>query len=202
MIEFIDNAWVVSLSCILVGFAVTPLLQRAGDYIRSRRGPLTGTYIAFAGSGDPQHFTVEVINCRQTGKGLSGTIIGRADLTLDNQGIHIRQFSVPIIYKFIGRVLERQVQAIYWVPEKGSQNGGVIVLEPDANGLVFNGFWGGTGEYAWTGRTLIMDGRYIWFRDRDDIIKTMNDDDFIHYVGQIAGRPGLIPRPVPDPESD
>jgi hypothetical protein len=194
MINFINNNWVVSLLSILVGFAVTPLLQQAGDYIQSRRGPLTGTYVGFAGSSDPSHFEVELIKCRQVRKKLSGKIVGLASLTRYGQEVGIERDLALTTYQFVGRMLERQVQIIYWIPEKGSQNGGVIVLEPDANGLVFKGFWSGTGSYWPTNETLIMGSRYIWFRDRDGVINSLGEgDDFIGYIRQIAKRPGLFP---------
>jgi hypothetical protein len=194
VIDFINNNWVVSLLSILVGCAVTPLLQQVGDYIQSRRGPLTGTYVGFAGSSGLSHFDVEVIKCRQVGKKLSGKIVGLASLDLlRNQEVRIGRHLSPTIHQFAGRVLERQVQIIYWIPERGSQNGGVIVLEPDANGLVFEGFWSGTGAYSLTGKTLIMDSRYIWFRDRDGVINSSGEEsNLIGYIRQIVKIPGLL----------
>lgn len=193
MINFLNNNWVVSLLSILVGFSVTPLLQQTGNYIQGRRGPLTGTYIGFAGSTDLNHFDVELIRCRQVGNKISGKILGFASVDLDDEEVSIERNLPPTAYKFDGRVLGRQIQATYFVPERGSQNGGVIVLEPDANGLVFKGAWSGTGHGWPVYTTSIMRSRYIWFRDRDGVIEKLNEVDIpVDYIRQVANFPGLL----------
>jgi hypothetical protein len=178
MISFINNIWIVSLVCFLLGFAVTPALQRLVAYIQSRNGMFTGKYFAFTGDRGASLIEVETVKFRQVGDKVSGKIARWGSLSLDAHGeIAAEQTLEPLVYYFSGRTLGRQVQVNYWKPERESQNGGVIVLEPDADGSVFEGIWGGTGVDLKEGKNLLTGADCVWVRDRGNDLQGNRSND-------------------------
>ena len=89
MNDFVNNAWFISLTSILITFIATPWLYQASDWIRSRRGALTGAYLALSDNGDSSSLNAELIHCRHIGQKLKGNISGKALLRLDADGIII-----------------------------------------------------------------------------------------------------------------
>lgn len=167
MNNFINNNWVISLVSILIAFAVTPLLQRISDWIRSRRGDLTGTYLALTQTYDKYHLLAEVVHCRHIGDLLKGTITARAEFSLDHNG----EIEPPVVtttgtYNFVGRVRDRQILLNYWSTAKASQNAGTMTMILDSNGLVFRGLWCGTATDE-----QVSSNSCLWIRDTSNSIK-------------------------------
>lgn len=167
MTSFINNNWIVSLVSILVAFAATPLLQRVSEWIRSRRGNLTGTYLALTQTYDKYHLLAEVVECRHIGDLLKGTISVRAEFSLNRNG-EIEPSVVPaaLTYRFVGRMRGRQVLLNYWSTAKASQNGGTMTMMLGSNGLVFRGLWCGTATDE-----QVRSNPCLWIRDTSNSIK-------------------------------
>ena len=158
----LENTWVVSLASIIITFAVTPVLQRSSEWVRSRRGALTGTYLALSESGNPASLRAEIIKCRNIGEHLAGTITARADFTLSRKGDIEAVVSASGRYSFTGRMLARQILLNYWSPAKASQNGGTMTMTLDANATAFRGIWCGTATNGG-----VTSGRCMWIKNSD-----------------------------------
>lgn len=100
MESLIYNGWVISVVSILITFAVTPLLQRASDWVRSRRGPLTAKYLAISESGDSSTLRAEMVQLRHVGEEVKGVIVARAELILHKSGEISVAREVPGLYEF------------------------------------------------------------------------------------------------------
>jgi len=146
MHDLINNAWFISIASILITLAVTPALQGVSDWVRSRRGGLTGTYLALSQTGGPESLLAEIVQCQHVGDALKGTITARAEFALGSDGTVKNSTSTAGEYEFAGRLRSRQLQLSYWSPAKASQNGGTMTMVLDASGTIFRGVWSGTAE--------------------------------------------------------
>ena len=133
----VNNAWFISLTSIVITFIVTPWLYQASDWIRSRRGVLTGTYLALSDNGGSSSLNAELIQCRHIGQKLKGSISGKALIGLDAGGRFTSTTPVESEFKFVGRMQSRQALINYWGSEKAAQNGGTLTMGLDANGSIF-----------------------------------------------------------------
>jgi hypothetical protein len=169
MNDFLNNAWFISLTSILITFIATPWLYQASDWIRSRRGALTGTYLALSDNGDPSSLNAELIHCRHIGQKLKGSISGRALIRLDTDGGIISIRPIESTWEFVGRMPARQALINYWSEERTAQNGGTITMGLDANGRIFRGIWCGTAT-----NEQVISGQCMWIRIANTI--SLNTD--------------------------
>jgi hypothetical protein len=174
MNNFINNGWVISLVSIFVAFAVTPLLQQISEWIRSRHGALTGTYLAFTQLYNKSNLLAEVVHCRHIGQRLKGNITARAKFSLDREGEIETWASAEATYGFVGRIHDRQALISYWGTSKASQNGGTMTMVLDANGLVFRGLWCGMATDE-----RVMSSPCMWIKDTNNRIKDASENK--HY---------------------
>jgi hypothetical protein len=176
----IGNSWVVSLTSILITFAVTPGLQRAVDWMRSRRGALTGIYLALSQSGGPAMLRVETIRCHQIGYRLKGRIITRLDLALDSER-EGKAVTLPTgQYKFSGTMHDRQVLLNYWSSSKASQNGGTMTMMLDPNGVAFHGIWCGTATNG-----EVISGPCMWIKGPTKTMRAMSNNQLARMADSI-----------------
>jgi hypothetical protein len=178
VISVINNGWLVSLASIVITVAVTPTLQRASDWVRSRRGALTGTYLALSQVGSPESLIAEIIRCRHVGDRLKGTIQARAEYEISRAEI-VSLAEVKGTYRFTGRVRSRQVLLNYWSPDRASQNGGTMTMAIEADGLTFLGIWCGT---ATTGQ--VTSGQCTWIKCTDTTAN-LPPDQLIKLTGRL-----------------
>lgn len=184
MNHFINNAWVISLASIAITIVVTALWKRTSEWIQTRHGDLTGTYLALSEENAPARVVVEVVHCRHISKNLKGSITARAQLALDIAPLAVVRYwtSRKADYSFTGRIQERQALINYWGNEKASQNGGTMTMRLDANGQVLRGIWCGAASNG-----QIIDGPCMWIRDDSSDIKNMNVDQFSEYIERLLG---------------
>jgi hypothetical protein len=177
MYSFVSNGWVISLTSILITFAVTPWLLKTGDWIRSRHGPLTGTYLELSQDGVRSTLLAELIECRHVGQDLKGKIKTRARVSLAVGGIVVNSAPEEGTYSFAGRMLARQLLLSYLSDSNASQNGGTMTMTLDASGWVLRGIWCGTAS---DGR--VISGSCMWVRDSDGTLKNMEVNQLGKYV--------------------
>jgi len=180
MYSFVNNGWVISLTSILITFAVTPWLLKTVDWIRSRHGPLTGTYLELSQDGVRSTLLAELIECRHIGQDLKGKIKTRARVSLAVGGIVINSFPEEGTYNFAGRMQARQLLLSYLSDSNASQNGGTMTMTLDTSGWVLRGIWCGTASDG-----SVISGSCMWVRDSDGTLKNMKVNQLGKYVESI-----------------
>ena len=181
---FIDNGWVISLISILIAFAVTPSLQKAGEWIQARRGALTGTYLALSQDTGPSDLVAEIIECHHIGPKLKGRILTWAAVSLETTGtsVGIDDSVRGATYSFDGRLQARQALLSYWDDAKASQFGGTLTIGLDTSGRVFQGIWSGTASDG-----KIIFGPCVWIKNTSSAVRDMNSDQLAKYIQAVLG---------------
>ncbi len=137
------NPWFIALATILLTYLFSPILNVLVDWISSRRGRLTGTYLALTEDhGDG--LLVERVACWQTGNRLVGRIQAVCRVRL-SEGQVKEYWAVSGRYKFSGRVAGSVLSLLYWMPQK-AQNAGSITFKSTIMGDVLDGTWSGLDE--------------------------------------------------------
>lgn len=135
-----QSPWFVASVAIIVTYLATPVLDVLFGWIRSRRGKLTGTYLALTRQED--QLVAERVRCWHIGQRLRGRIQGVA--LIRPEGGRVRSYE-PIqgTYTFVGRRIGRVLLLQYW-DRSGTDQAGTIALnvQPPREQL-FLGTWAG-----------------------------------------------------------
>lgn len=141
--SFYENAWFIAVATILLTYLSSPILNVLVDWISSRRGTMTGTYLALT-DDSRDGLLAERIACWQTGNRLTGRIHGVCRVRL-SEGKVEQSWPVESSYKFSGRIAGSVLYLIYWEPRK-AVNGGSITFKSTVMGDVLDGTWSGLDE--------------------------------------------------------
>lgn len=181
----ITGYWAVSFFSVLAGLAVAPALWWAVERAWSRRGALTGTYIALIQPVGTPVLLAEIVRCRQAGASLKGDIAARARLTLGDYGDVGGFVPVAAAYRFAGRVHARQILVSYWNAGKTGQGGGMTMVL-DADGTAFRGTWCGAADGQ------VISGPCLWVKVAAEALADLD-------AGQLAARADSVLRLVANP---
>lgn len=153
-----ENPWFIALVTIPLTYLFAPVLNVLLDWLRSRRGRLTGTYLALTKDRKGE-LLAELVNCWQVGNRLRGRIraVCRAAMSEGQVAEPSRESGR---YKFQGRTSGPLVSLLYW-ERKRSQNGGTITFTSAISGEFYDGVWSGVG----TSERIIY-GPCTWIRVR------------------------------------
>lgn len=185
MDAWINNEWVVSISSIVLGVAVTPVLQRGWSWLLSRRGKLTGSYLALSQVTMQPKILVEQVRCRHIGNRLYGRILARAEFVLGaDEWSEAVSPTEPASYRFDARLRERKMLLAYWSTARASANGGTLTMNLDDYGAVFRGAWSGMGADG-----EVLSFPCIWFRRFDDLSKRETNELVEAAVGFLRAFP-------------
>lgn len=170
MDAIINNGWFIAVVSVIPTFGITLCLHQLRDWLRSRRGALTGIYLSLSPPDALGSGIAEIIRCKNAGSRLEATSLLCRDFSSGASGeIHLTSRGN---FEYEGRIRESRVTLSYWDPAPASVHGGTMTMLKDVDGWTFRGSWCGTSE---TGRT-IAHGPCRWIRV-DDVRKNPSDED-------------------------
>lgn len=144
-VAWYESAWTIATITIVLTYLATPLLDGAVGWLRSRRGALTGTYLALTNQNGV--LVVERATCWQVGNGLRGHIDG----VLTAQPLEGQVYSYSRItsaqYKFAGKRIADVVAVTYWDRSRSRAAGSVTLHARSSHDQILLGGWAGVVRF-------------------------------------------------------
>jgi len=153
-----DNGWVVNIASGLAGAAIMWLCRHCFKWVRERVGPLSGSYLSLTQMDQEPRLLVEIIRLRHAGDELKGLIRAKAYLLLGEGGKVVDAEVADGLFRFVGRLHDRQMVLSYWSTRGASQNSGSMTMLLSPDGETLSGIWSGTDR-----KGHIIQGRSVWF---------------------------------------
>lgn len=143
-ITWYENPWLIACASIILTYLATPLLDGIFGWLRSRKGALTGTYLALTNQRGT--LVVELARCWQVGSNVRGRIDGVLAARPTDGRINDYERTTKARYKFSGKRIGDVVALSYWDSSR-SRSVGTISLRalPPDDQILMGGWVGAVG---------------------------------------------------------
>lgn len=143
-VAWYESPWTIAAVTIVLTYLATPLLDWGVSWLRSRRGPLTGTYLALTNQDGA--LVVERATCWQVGNSLRGRIDAVLTAQPVNGQVHDHHRIQGAHYRFEGKRISDVVVVTYWDSSQ-SRAAGTISLRalPSRDQILLGGWVGAVG---------------------------------------------------------
>jgi hypothetical protein len=160
-VAWYESAWTIAAATIVLTYLATPVLDAVVGWLRSRRGKLTGTYVALTNQGGV--LVVERVTCRQVGDALDARIDGVLTATPTDGQVTTFEPISGTRYRLSGKRVGDVVVMAYWAEPKSTEAGTITLRVLPSREQILLGAWAGALEFE------VVHAPCMWVRvNRDD----------------------------------